>query len=142
LTCAAWRAGRSGSISAISTDNSRWLPRRKTVSVARLPGLVLPTIRGRSEDRSMVRPSNLMMMSPASTPAFSAGAPASTLRTKAPWGRPRPMDSATSLVTWSMDTPMRPRLTRPVGPRSWSATRIASSIGIANEMPMKPPERE
>ena len=110
--------------------------------LARVPGFVLPTIRGRSVARSMALPSNRRMMSPASTPAFSAGEPASTLRTSAPWGRPRPMDSATSLVTWSMDTPMRPRLTRPVGPRSWSATRIASSIGIAKEMPMKPPERE
>jgi hypothetical protein len=50
------------------------------------------------------------------------------------------MDSATSLVTGAMVTPMRPRITRPLT-RSWSATFLASSIGMANEMPMKPPDR-
>ena len=69
-----------------------------------------------------------------------AGEPASTPRTSAPWGLPRPMDSATSLETGSICTPMRPRLTRPLV-RSCSLTRMASSIGMANEMPMKPPER-
>ena len=80
------------------------------------------------------------MMSPASTPALSAGPPLSTLRTSAPIGLPRPMDSATSFVTWSICTPMRPRITRPLA-RSCSETRDASSIGMANEIPMKPPER-
>ena len=109
--------------------------------VLRLPGLVLPTMRGRSEAFSITLPSKRTMMSPASTPALSAGEPLSTLRTSAPCALPRPIDSATSLVTWSICTPMRPRETRP-DTRNCSLTRIASSIGIANEMPMKPPERE
>ena len=37
--------------------------------------------------------------------------------------------------------PDAPGVTRPLV-RSCSLTRMASSIGIANEMPMKPPERE
>ena len=80
-------------------------------------------------------------MSPASMPAFSAGASLSTPRTSAPCALPRPMDSATSLVTWSICTPMRPRVTLPLM-RSCSDTRIASSIGMENEIPWKPPERE
>ena len=51
------------------------------------------------------------------------------------------MDSATSRVTSAICTPMRPRVTRPLL-RSCSLTRMASSMGMANEMPMKPPERE
>ena len=39
-----------------------------------------------------------------------------------------------------MPTPMRPRMTRPAE-RSCCWTFIASSIGIANEMPLKPPVR-
>ncbi len=74
-------------------------------------------------------------------PAFSAGAPLSTPRTRAPCALPRPMDSATSLVTWSICTPIRPRVTLPVL-RSWSDTRTASSMGMEKEMPWKPPERE
>ncbi|MNT36495.1 hypothetical protein D3C72_1725810 [compost metagenome] len=131
----------SGSISAMVTLRSRELPRRNTVSVLLVPGLVLPTRRGRSLGFSIALPSNLVMTSPGSTPAFSPGEPASTPRTSAPCALPRPMASATSFVTWSICTPMRPRETRPEV-RSCSLTRIASSIGIENEMPMKPPERE
>ena len=134
VTEAAARAGiREGDI-IVAVGN--------TVMVERLPGLVFPTCRGRSLARSITLPSKRVMMSPASTPALSAGEAASTLRTSAPWGLPRPMDSATSFVTWSICTPMRPRETRPAGERNCSLTRIASSIGMANEMPMKPPERE
>jgi len=43
--------------------------------------------------------------------------------------------SPISLVTGAIWTPMRPRITRPLA-RSWSATRVASSIGIAKAMPM------
>ena len=77
-------------------------PRRKTVTVLRVPGLMLPTMRGRSADFSMGLPSKRVMMSPASMPALSAGAPGSTARTKAPCALLRPRDSATSLLTWSI----------------------------------------
>ena len=93
------RAVLSGSNSPIVTIRSLVAPRRNTVRVLRVPGLVLPTRRGRSEDFSIVLPSILMMMSPASMPAFSAGEPGSTPRTSAPCGLPKPIDSATSLVT-------------------------------------------
>ena len=54
------------------------------------------------------------MMSPASMPRLLAPASRlSTLRTSAPCALPRPIDSATSFVTWSICTPMRPRDTRP-----------------------------
>ena len=138
---AAFLIGFSASISAITTVRFLVLPRRNTVRVLLVPGLVLPTIRGRSLDLSTGLPSNWMMISPASTPAFSAGAPVSTARTSAPRGLPKPIDSATSLLTWSICTPIRPRVTRPVA-RSCSLTRTASSMGIENEMPIEPPERE
>ena len=134
------RRGFSGSNSPTVTTTSRVLPRRSTCSVAREPGLVAPIKRGRSPDFSTVLPSTFKMMSPASTPALSAGLPDSTPCTRAPEGLPRPSDSATSLLTGPMPTPMRPRITRPAV-RSWSATRMASSMGMANEMPMNPPER-
>ena len=106
-------AGLSGSISAMVIARSREAPRRNTVTELRLPGLALPTKRGRSATFSMGLPSNRVMMSPASTPALSAGDPASTPVTKAPCALPRPIDSATSLVTGPICTPMRPRVTRP-----------------------------
>ena len=49
------------------------------------------------------------------------------------------MPSATSRETSPITTPMRPRITRPC-PRNCSCTRIASSIGIANEMPANEPD--
>ena len=125
----------SGSDSPMTTLSSLLAPRRNTVKAVRVPGLTLPTKRGRSDAFSTVLPSKRVMMSPASTPAFSAGDPLSTPRTSAPWALPSPSDSAMSLVTWSICTPMRPRVTRPVA-RNWSLTRTASSIGIANAMPM------
>jgi len=131
----------SGSISTTITLRSLVDPRRNTVSELLVPGLVLPTMRGRSLDFSTGLPSNLMMMSPNSTPALSAGAPASTPLTRAPCGLPKPIDSATSLLTGPICTPIRPRVTRPFA-RSCSLTRTASSIGIENEIPMDPPERE
>ena len=134
------RACCSGCISATVTASSRVAPLRQTVTGTFVPGLVLPTIRGRSVERWMSLPSYLRMMSPTSIPPRSAGPPGSTLRTSAPAARGRPSGSATSLVTSAMPTPIRPRVTRPEV-RICSATRIASSIGIANEMPMKPPVR-
>ena len=56
LACA---TGFSASISAMVTLKSLVLPRRNTVSVLRVPGLVLPTMRGRSVDFSIALPSNL-----------------------------------------------------------------------------------
>ncbi len=79
-------------------------------------------------------------MSPGCMPALSAGPPGSTLLTSAPSAFGSPIESATSFVTSPIATAMRPRVTLPLA-LSWSATRIASSIGIANEMPMKPPVR-
>ena len=131
----------SGWTSAIVMDRSRELPRCNTVTVVLVPGLVLPTRRGKSENFSTALPSYRVITSPASMPAFCAGEPISTPRTNAPSGLARPMESAMSLVTGSICTPIRPRLTRPEV-RNWSLTRIASSTGIANEIPMKPPERE
>ena len=138
---AAFLAGASGSNSPTVICLSTKLPRRQTWMVLFVPGLVLPTMRGKSEDFSMGLPSNFKMMSPGSNPAFSAGEPCSTPRTKAPCVFASPKDSATSLLTWSICTPRRPRCTRPVV-RSCSLTRMASSIGMANEMPINPPERE
>ena len=80
------------------------------------------------------------MMSPGMRPALAAGPFGSTLLTWAPEGLGRPSGSAMSFVTSVMATPMRPRTTRPLA-LSWSVTRIASSMGMANEMPMKPPVR-
>ena len=121
--------------------SSLYLPRRSTVSTLLVPGLVLPTMRGRSDTLSMVLPSNLVITSPASTPALAAGESGSTAETRAPCVEPSPIDSATSLATGPICTPRRPRVTRPVA-RSWSLTRTASSMGMAKLMPMKPPERE
>ena len=104
----------SASNSPTVMANSLGDPRRKTCTVALLPGLIFPMKRGRSADFSTVVPSTLVMMSPASTPALSAGLPGSTCLTKAPDGLPRPMASATSLLTASITTPMRPRVTFPL----------------------------
>ncbi|MDT4863838.1 hypothetical protein FQZ97_985620 [compost metagenome] len=92
-------AVRSGSSSATVMLSSRCEPRRNTVMRLLLPGRVLPTSRGRSTDLSISVPSKRRMMSPGSSPALAAGESFSTPRTKAPRGRPRPMDSATSLLT-------------------------------------------
>ena len=80
------------------------------------------------------------MMSPGCRPAFAAGPFGSTLLTWAPVGLDRPSGLAMSLVTSVMATPMRPRTTWPLA-LSCSVTRIASSMGMAKEMPMKPPVR-
>ena len=81
------------------TGTSSWVPRRHTVTVARLPTLVAPTRRGRSRVVSIGWPLNFRMMSPTLMPPFSAGPPASTIDTSAPRALPRPSDSATSRVT-------------------------------------------
>jgi len=75
------------------------------------------------------------MTSPGSTPPLDAGPSFSTELTSAPCGLSMPKDSAKSWVTSWMVTPMRPRLTLPYF-TSWSFTPTATSIGIANEMPM------
>jgi len=71
--------GRSASNSPTVTGMSLVAPLRKTWSVAREPGLMPPISRGRSPDLSTALPSTRVMTSPASTPAFSAGPPLSTL---------------------------------------------------------------
>ncbi len=78
-------------------------------------------------------------MSPTLMPPFSAGPPASTIDTSAPRALPKPSDSATSRVTSLICTPMRPRVTLPVA-LSCSETRVTSSIGTANEMPLYAPD--
>ena len=55
--------------------------------------------------------------------------------TTAPFSGSRPMDSATSGFSSPSATPTRPRVTRPPF-LSCSATFCASSMGMANEMPM------
>src|SRR5450830_765814 len=125
----------SSSSMAMVTGRSSCWPLRQTVTVALLPMVLAPTWRGRSALFSTAVPLNLRMMSPTRMPALSAGPPASTSDTSAPRALPRPSDSATSLLTSPICTPSRPRDTLPVL-RSWSATRIASSIGTANEMPL------
>ena len=125
----------SGSASATTTVKSRVVPLRQTLTVAVVPGLVSPTIRGKSVDLLISLPLKLRITSPASMPPCAAGAPGSALRTNAPRGFPKPKLSATSLLISPIATPIRPRTKRPVV-RSWSATRIASSMGIANEIPI------
>ena len=105
-----------------------------------MPGRVEPTMRGRSLELSTGLPSKLTMMSVASTPALSAGLPFSTELTSAPRGRSRPNEVARSRVTSWITTPMRPRATRPLS-RSCFWMSSATSIGMANDRPMKPPVR-
>ena len=82
--------GASSFISATVTAMSFCAPLRQTVSVTLVPGLIIVMIRGSSVDVRTSRPSTLMMMSPASTPAFSAGPPFSTELTSAPVGFGKP----------------------------------------------------
>src|SRR5690606_16960935 len=96
------------------TDRVTVLPRRHTSISVRVPGLVSPTIRGRSDQRLIVSPWNEVMTSPGLTPASSAGPSASTLLTSAPSALGRPIASATSLPTSLICTPMRPRVTLPL----------------------------
>ena len=110
------------------------LPCRTTVKGDVVPGLVLPTTRGKSSDFSIATPSNSMMTSPGSKPALAAGEPASTPLTNAPRGLPKPNASAVSLSTFAMLTPMRPRVTKP-WLRNCVETRTASSMGMAKEIP-------
>ncbi len=51
-----------------------------------------------------------------------------------------PKDSARSRETGWIITPSQPRLTWP-SLRSWSATSMATLMGMAKESPMKPPVR-
>src|SRR2546427_9365834 len=106
-------ATRSSGSSPTVTVISRLTPLRHTSRVALFPGLVLPTIRGNSVELDTGLPSNLRIMSPVSTPAFSAGPPFSTEFTRAPAGLESPKDSASSLETSWITTPIRPRATRP-----------------------------
>ena len=114
---------------------------RQTWIATLLPGLVEPTMRGRSEDSFTVLPSNLRMTSPISMPALSAAAPFSTEATSAPCALLRLKDSASSLLTSWMPMPSRPRLTLPLA-LSWPWMSIARSIGMAKDSPIEPPERE
>ena len=105
-----------------------------------LPGLLPPTMRGRSSEEFTGLPSKRRITSPASMPAFSAGPPFSTELTSAPWGFGSPKPSASSFVTGWITTPMRPRVTLPVV-RSCCAMSLATSMGIAKDSPMNPPVR-
>ncbi len=133
-------ATRSGSISPSVRESSRAAPLRQTCTATFWPGLVLPTIRGRSVCFSTGLPSKRRMTSPSLSPAFSAAVLGNTFSTTAPLGAFKPSDSATSFVTAPGCTPRKPRVTRPLA-TNWSPTRIASSIGMANEIPWYPPER-
>ncbi len=128
-------AAASSFISATVTATSRCAPLRQTVSVTFVPGLTIVTMRGNSDELRTSRPSTLTMMSPASSPAFSAGPPFSTELTSAPIAFGRPNDSAVSLVTSVIWTPMRPRVTRPFS-FNCATVFIARSIGIANDKPI------
>ena len=74
-------------------------------------------------------------------PALSAGASGSTPLTIAPSALGKPSASATSLLTSPICTPIRPRVTLPLA-RNCSTIDMASLIGIASEIPMKPPLRD
>ena len=85
----------------------------------------------------MGSPLNFRITSPGCTPADSAGPSASTLLTSA-FGARQADGVGHVLPTSPICTPIRPRVTLPVA-RNWSTTRMASSMGMASEMPMKPP---
>ena len=123
------------SVSVTVTVKSRVPPLRQTCTDTEVPGFVSPTTLGKSVDLEISRPLKLRITSPASIPPAAAGPPGSTLRTYAPRGLPKPRLSATSFVISPKATPIRPRVILPLV-RNWSATRIASSIGIAKEMPI------
>ncbi len=128
------RAVRSSSKAATVTVSVRSAPWRHTRTGTREPGAVPATMRGKSVERSTGLPSKLNTTSPGSMPPRAAGELFSTPRIRAPVARGRRSVSASSRSTASIATPMRPRVTRPVA-RNWSATSIASSIGMAKEMP-------
>src|SRR5258708_7582899 len=90
-------ATRSSGSSPTVTVISRVAPLRHSSIGALIPGLVLPTIRGNSFELDTDLPSNLRMMSPVATPAFSAGPPFSPPFTNAPPGLGRPHHSPRSL---------------------------------------------
>ncbi len=79
-------------------------------------------------------------MSPASMPALAAGPSGITRATSAPRGCGMPKDSASSRVTSWISTPSQPRVTLPLV-LIWLTTSMATSIGTANDSPMKPPVR-
>ena len=74
-------------------------PFLKTSATTILPGLVLPTALGKSDEDSINLPSNLVMTSPGRRPPFSAGAPFSMPATNAPLVFFMPNDSESSFVT-------------------------------------------
>ena len=133
-------AMRSSCSSPTVMESLRAAPLRQTSTAAWEPGRVEPTRRGRSLEFSTGLPSKPMMMSEASIPALSAGLPFSTEFTSAPRGRSSPKEVARSRVTSWITTPMRPRATRPLS-RNCFWMSSATSIGIANDRPMKPPVR-
>jgi hypothetical protein len=87
------------------------------------------------------RPSNSTMMSPASSPAFSAGPPSVTPATSAPMARSMPRLSAISSVTSWMRTPSQPRRVSPNSVSCWM-TGMATSVGTAKPMPIDMPVSE
>jgi len=130
----------SSGISAISTVICLDPPLRHSSTATLLPGLVAATMRGKSLELFTGLPSNLRITSLASIPALSAGPFFSTLLISAPTGLLRPNDSASSRVNSWIVTPMRPRVTFPLV-RNCSVTCVATSIGIAKDKPIEPPER-
>src|SRR5260364_385679 len=85
--------------SSIAIAKRCCFPLRQTVIVARAPGFICPTRRGKSVALSIAWPLKLRIISPACRPALSAGPPSSTLLTSAPCARGRPSEVATSCVT-------------------------------------------
>ncbi|MNP15502.1 hypothetical protein D3C76_1078630 [compost metagenome] len=132
-------ASSSGSAPTLMSRFWR-LPLRMISSLAFSPSLRLPTRCGRSADMTIGWPFMLRITSPTCRPPLAAGPFSSTWATRAPAGLSRPNDSARSLLTSWITTPSQPRLTLPSF-FSWLETSIATSIGMANDSPMKPPER-
>ncbi len=99
-----------------------------------MPGFISAMRRASSPERSIGLPSSLSTTSPALRPARSAGLSFSTELTRAPVAVFMPNELARAwLISW-METPSRPRTTRPWA-ASWFFTSSATSIGIANDTP-------
>ncbi len=117
------------------------LPSRSTVIFTLVPGWSWAISLRRTLLSLTLSPLIAVITSPALTPAFAAGLPASTSPTSAPVVPLRPSDSARAGVMLWIVTPSLPRRTSPFS-ISCVMTLRAMFAGIEKPIPMLPPEGE
>src|SRR5262245_52899245 len=131
----------AGAVSSAMASRVSLPPRRTPTCAVRPSGLVMKRY-SKALGSSTAWPSTETITSPVLRPARAAGPPELMLATSAPDGRLSPKFSAISGVMACSLAPSHGRLTALPPPRADATTTCTMLEGIANPMPMEPPERE